>query len=119
MVFDGFIGKEYREIRKPRGKHSDNSKMYQLKIALEGIEPKIWRRFLVEDWVTFHELHRAIQVVMGWGNYHAYEFLMEDGRIEGEGDLGFCVDHVCGEDFLGFLKWPKSNCHKRKTDGAI
>ena len=92
MVFDGFIGKEYREIGKPRGKHSDNSKMYQLKIALEGIEPKIWRRFLVEDSVTFHELHRAIQVVMGWGNYHAYEFLMEDGRIEGEGDLGFCVD---------------------------
>jgi len=64
----------------------------QLKIMLEGIEPKIWRRFVVDDFLTFHELHQIIQMVMGWENYHAYEFMVDKMRIEGEGDAGYCVD---------------------------
>jgi len=64
----------------------------QLKITLGGIEPKIWRRFVVDDSLTFHELHQIIQRVMGWGNYHAYEFMVDKVRIEGEGDAGYCVD---------------------------
>lgn len=50
------------------------AKILQLKIYLEDIEPKIWRRFLVSDSWTFDELHRIIQEVMGWENYHLYEF---------------------------------------------
>lgn len=71
-----------------------DSKIYQLKVTLDGIEPKIWRRFLVEDSVTFHELHRIIQRFMGWGNYHAYDFIVGDVCIGGEGDSPFCVDSM-------------------------
>lgn len=46
----------------------------QLKILLKEIKPLIWRRFLVEGRLTFHQLHEVIQVVMGWENYHLYEF---------------------------------------------
>ena len=49
-------------------------KILQLKIILRDIEPKIWRRFLVYDNISFHELHGIIQDTMGWENYHLYEF---------------------------------------------
>ena len=50
------------------------TKILQLKITLEGISPKIWRRFLVKDNIAFQKLHDVIQIVMGWGNYHLFEF---------------------------------------------
>jgi len=46
----------------------------QLKIYLKGVKPLIWRRFLVSDFWTLDKLHRVIQKVMGWENYHVYEF---------------------------------------------
>src|SRR3989338_9979532 len=49
-------------------------KILQLKIILRDIEPKIWRRFLVYDNISFHKLHGIIQDAMGWENYHLYEF---------------------------------------------
>ena len=57
------------------------TKILQLKITLEGISPKIWRRFLVKDNITFQKLHDVIQIVMGWGNYHLYSFYIDKQRI--------------------------------------
>src|SRR3989344_8735219 len=54
----------------------------QLKITLNGIKPKIWRRFLVSDNISFHQLHNIIQDAMGWGNYHLYSFIIDGVRIE-------------------------------------
>ena len=54
--------------------------IYRLKIYLKG-RPKIWRRFLVEDNITFNKLHEIIQDVMGWQNYHLYEFEFNRSRI--------------------------------------
>ena len=56
-------------------------KILQLKIVLGGIEPEIWRRFLVEDTITFQKLHNIIQIVMGWENYHLYEFCIGEISI--------------------------------------
>jgi Plasmid pRiA4b ORF-3-like protein len=44
----------------------------QLYIELDGIKPKIWRRFVVGDMISFDRLHRAIQAVMGWEDSHLY-----------------------------------------------
>lgn len=44
----------------------------QLEIVLEGIEPPIWRRIVISSSATLHQLHRAIQVAMGWENAHLY-----------------------------------------------
>lgn len=57
------------------------AKILQLKITLKDIEPKIWRRFFVSDFWTFDKLHRIIQNVMGWENYHLFEFKFGNKRI--------------------------------------
>lgn len=48
--------------------------IYQFKVTLEGIEPPIWRRFLVPSRITLSGLHDVLQLVMGWTNSHLYEF---------------------------------------------
>ena len=50
----------------------------QLFIQLKGIEkPTIWRRLLVPETFTFRQLHRAIQVALGWENRHLYQFQLQ------------------------------------------
>jgi hypothetical protein len=46
----------------------------QFKVTLRGISPPIWRRIQVWEDRTLSQLHRVLQVVMGWENYHLYEF---------------------------------------------
>lgn len=53
----------------------------QIKIEINGIMPKIWRRFLVKDNISFQALHDVIQLVMGWENSHLYEFQIGDAAI--------------------------------------
>ncbi len=59
--------------------------IYQLKITLRGIEPKIWRRILVPSTITLPKLHRVIQAVMGWLDYHLHQFVV-DGVCYGDPD---------------------------------
>ena len=47
---------------------------YICNIELDDIAPKIWRQFQFHPEVTFHQLHKMIQIVMGWDDYHLYEF---------------------------------------------
>jgi len=65
------------------------SKILQLKISLIDSEPDIWRRFLVEDTITFLELHKIIQEVMGWEDYHLYEFCVGNRLITSDEEEGF------------------------------
>jgi hypothetical protein len=44
------------------------------RLNLNGIRPLIWRRVLVPEHATFHELHLIIQEAMGWEQAHLYEF---------------------------------------------
>ncbi len=48
--------------------------VYEMTVRIKGARPAIWRRFQVSDNITFYKLHRVLQEVMGWGNYHLYEF---------------------------------------------
>ena len=48
---------------------------YQLLIALQGIEPRIWRRVLVPHSITFSKLHRVMQIAMGWKDSHLHQFV--------------------------------------------
>ncbi len=52
---------------------------YQLKLTVKEIEPVIWRRVLVHPAISLHRLHKVIQTLMGWVDYHLYEF-----KINGE-----------------------------------
>lgn len=48
--------------------------IYQLKIALKGSRPPIWRRFQVASNDNLEDLHFILQIVMGWENAHLHEF---------------------------------------------
>ena len=50
--------------------------VYQLDVRLAYIEPPIWRRIVVSGQVTLFHLHRMLQVVMGWENYHLHQFIV-------------------------------------------
>ena len=71
-------------------------KILQLKISLMGFKPLIWRRFLVDDSITFHELHEIIQEVMGWEDNHMFEFVIDNVHIEADKQEqeGFRVDAI-------------------------
>jgi len=47
---------------------------FQLRIELKEILPPIWRRFVVPGAIALPGLHRVIQEVMGWENYHLHIF---------------------------------------------
>lgn len=68
-----------------RNEHNEGnqSMVYQLKVTLMNGEPPmppIWRRLLVEGNTTLARLHRILQVVMGWENYHLHQFIVEGVR---------------------------------------
>lgn len=57
---------------------------YQIKISLAGARPPIWRRLLIEPDTTFQDLHRIIQVALGWQGYHLHLFQAGNGRLIGD-----------------------------------
>lgn len=53
---------------------AENQEIYQFKVTLLGTTPPIWRRVGVAGDCTLAQLHRVLQVAMGWENYHLYMF---------------------------------------------
>jgi hypothetical protein len=48
--------------------------IYQFKVALQEIEPPIWRKLQVPAQYSFWDLHVALQDAMGWLDYHLHVF---------------------------------------------
>ncbi len=48
--------------------------VYQLKVTLLEVVPRIWRRFQVPGDMRLSALHRTLQAVMGWENSHLHRF---------------------------------------------
>jgi Plasmid pRiA4b ORF-3-like protein len=46
----------------------------RLKISLDEVEPEVLRRVEAPLAIRLDDLHLAIQIAMGWENYHLYEF---------------------------------------------
>ena len=61
-------------------RQSPSDQVYQLKVTLQEIEPPIWRRFQVVGSATLADLHLVLQGVMGWENYHLYQFVIGKRR---------------------------------------
>ena len=57
--------------------------IYQLKVTLNDSRPPIWRRFLVPDSISLHQLHTILQIGMGWTNSHLHQFFIA-GELYGE-----------------------------------
>jgi hypothetical protein len=76
------IAKKPKRQPKPRSYRYTKpfSHVYQLKIALKGIEPLIWRRIQVPDSYTFWDLHCAITDAFGWLDYHLHQFTIHNPK---------------------------------------
>jgi hypothetical protein len=68
-----------------------SERIARIRIALEDIEPEIWRRVEVPLDLNLKSLHDVIQAVMGWQDYHLFEFAIGDkayGLPGPDGDFG-------------------------------
>ncbi|TYP71100.1 DUF6155 family protein [Paenibacillus methanolicus] len=52
------------------------------RVELEETSPPIWRDFRFRADMTFQQLNRIVQAVMGWENEHHYLFLVDGKMIE-------------------------------------
>lgn len=59
--------------------------VYRIKVTLRGSRPPIWRRFLVRGDASLADLHKTLQIVMGWTDTHLYRFDI-GGETYGEPD---------------------------------
>lgn len=74
-------------IRKATSKKSRRTKplpsrRLTLRIQLRDIAPLIWREVNVPDEYSLLQLHRCIQLVFGWLDYHLFEFQVGARRFE-------------------------------------
>ena len=60
-----------------------SERVARLRIELQELEPKIWRRIDMPLSTTLETLHEAIQMTMGWTFSHLWEFDI-DGRCYGD-----------------------------------
>jgi hypothetical protein len=58
-----------------------SQEIYQIKVALLGTDPPIWRRLLVPAALTLEQLHDVLQLAMGWEDCHMHEFRIGQQRF--------------------------------------
>jgi hypothetical protein len=58
----------------------------QLRLSLVEVPPTVWSRIQVHPDCTLARLHKVIQAVMGWQDYHLHEFTVA-GRVYGDPDV--------------------------------
>jgi hypothetical protein len=61
---------------------SAGERVFQFRISLRGITPRIWRRIQTKD-CTLDKLHEHIQTAMGWTNSHLHSFEIK-GQLFGD-----------------------------------
>ena len=65
--------------------------LLRLKLLLRDVHPAVWRRVKLADSLSIADLHRVIQLLMGWDDDHLHRF-----RIHGR-DYG--ITYVGGPSF--------------------
>lgn len=48
--------------------------VFVLRVSIRGIDPPIWREISVPETYTLAQLHRVLQCVFAWLDYHLYDF---------------------------------------------
>jgi hypothetical protein len=80
-----------------------NMDIYQLKITLMEVRPLIWRRIQVQDTVNLPQLHKVLQIVMGWENSHLHRFAVDRRRHLGKFDAFDNQHHLASKVTLQLL----------------
>ena len=84
-------GMAKKRVETTQSEHSNDTSsswagqtIFQLRVVLLGTKPPIWRRLLVPADLTLAQLHKVLQVAMGWRNEHLHEFHAGQYRIPNE-----------------------------------
>lgn len=56
--------------------------VHELRMTLLEIEPEIWRRVAVPSIYSLAKLHRVIQMLFGWQDYHLFSFKLNGDSYE-------------------------------------
>lgn len=89
-----------------------------IEVEILGIEPRIWRRFLLSGTATFQALHEAIQDAGPWEDDHLFEFRTPGRRGEtiagmpeaGEGPFGDPVPPAKKVKLVSYLQKKRDRC---------
>ena len=65
-----------------------SERIARLRIELQDLETRIWRRIDMPLSATLEALHEAIQMTMGWTFSHLWEFDL-DGRCYGDPEIEY------------------------------
>jgi len=68
--------------------------VHQLRVSLYNVSPPVWRRIQVPSNITLLRLHRLLQIVMGWSDYHLHQFLL--------GEVTYAIPDPEEDDFFDF-----------------
>ena len=55
-------------------------KIITLHVHIDGVQPPIWRRIVVDGDMTLRLLHHIFQAAFGWTDSHLHEFAIEDTK---------------------------------------
>lgn len=108
------------------------TQVVRLKIELEDVEPKVTRRIEVPLEFRLDRLHRVMQVVMPWEDYHLYEFRVSRSLAYGIADrdwspetrsaaratLGDLLDNLSGKTFRYLYDFGDDWSHKIKVEAV-
>ena len=85
---------------------SSTDKIYQIKVTLRDTSPPIWRRLLIPADTTLFDLHKIIQIAMGWTNSHLHQFII-DGKFYSIPFEEFmkAVNDPCHKEHESYVEW--------------
>jgi hypothetical protein len=73
-------------LKKRRRAEPASLERLTLRVTLCGVEPAIWREISLPDSYSLLQLHRCIQFVFGWLDYHLFEFQVGGQPFVGPGN---------------------------------
>ncbi|MCX6944735.1 MAG: plasmid pRiA4b ORF-3 family protein [Opitutales bacterium] len=56
-------------------------RVFSLRLAAVGCQPRIWRRLLVRESMWLSRLHDSIQIAFDWFDYQTHAFNLDDRRL--------------------------------------
>lgn len=55
---------------------------YRLRVSLNEVAPAVWREMIVPAAVSLSDLHRILQIALGWWDSHLHDFQVNGVRYE-------------------------------------
>jgi hypothetical protein len=55
---------------------------YRLRVSIKEVEPAVWREMIVPAAASLSDLHRTLQIALGWWDSHLHDFKVNGVRYE-------------------------------------